>query len=667
MDRVRPGFGRAIIWAMIWFLYLLNADSASAQHHKNTNLIYDRPVLVLDPGMHTDQINAIAVDQQGHLVVTASADKTVRIWDVNSGTLEQTVHAPNGPGRVGEMYAVAIQADGGLVAAGGWTGDPNGSSIYLIDPSQGKIVQRIAGMPNATTRLAFSSDGRYLAAGTVGLRVFDRDKHWTAVAKDDNYSAEVYGLSFALDGRLATASADGVVRLYDAGFHFVQGYVRKQGTYPRSVAFSPDGRVLAVGYTSPLSPVLLDGRTLAKLSEPKLGALGDDLEDEVAWSRDGQTLFINNEMKVSLVSGEIVACSQAGRGNCQKLVDGLGSGVSFIATLPTGGLVVAGNGGPLLAALKADGSSRWKHSARTANFQSFHPLGKVADDGTTVDFRFQPTPQTFQFNVSRLNIVEPAASSTAHVTKTLPQLPIAIDSDGHAMNGGHAIAITASEIAESFAIHPKGDQFAIGTTGGLYLFRANDDLVWHRDLASTVHDVKITGDGNLLVAALGDGTIRWFRSDTGIELLALMPLAQKERQSLYTDVTANTLDWVAWTPDGFYTSTPGVSRTLKWVANRDAAAEAIAVATSDIPSLRRPEVLGLMLRYRDAAQALGAADLAAVRNEIKIATNAERPPGIRLHVLAIGINSYGPKATGLKLNSPSRTPTTLPLNSTRRR
>ena len=51
--------------------------------------------------------------------------------------------------------------------------------------------------------------------------------------------------------------------------------------------------------------------------------------------------------------------------------------------------------------------------------------------------------------------------------------------------------------------------------------------------------VNITGDGRLVVAAYGDGTIRWHRLEDGVELLAFMP-------------HRNQHDWVAWTPEGIY-------------------------------------------------------------------------------------------------------------------
>ena len=72
-------------------------------------------------------------------------------------------------------------------------------------------------MPDVTHFLTFSPDGRYLAAtlgGGQGLRVFDRDKDWSEVFRDDQYGDDSYGAAFARDGRLATTAYDGLIRLY---------------------------------------------------------------------------------------------------------------------------------------------------------------------------------------------------------------------------------------------------------------------------------------------------------------------------------------------------------------------------------------------------------------------------------------------------------------------
>jgi WD40 repeat protein len=126
--------------------------------------LFDRPVLVVDPGMHTAIIRRASADKDGHWAVTGSADKTIRIWSLADGALVRTIRLPAGPGDVGKVYAVAISPDGALVAAGGYTG-PTGQSdpVYLFDRATGSLVRRTEGLPNVVNHLVFSPDGERLA------------------------------------------------------------------------------------------------------------------------------------------------------------------------------------------------------------------------------------------------------------------------------------------------------------------------------------------------------------------------------------------------------------------------------------------------------------------------------------------------------------------------
>jgi WD40 repeat protein len=81
--------------------------------------LYTDPFLVLDPGRHTAIIRRLDADREGRFLVTASDDKTVRVWAAADGRLLQTLRLPAGPGHVGKAFAAAISPDGALVAAGG--------------------------------------------------------------------------------------------------------------------------------------------------------------------------------------------------------------------------------------------------------------------------------------------------------------------------------------------------------------------------------------------------------------------------------------------------------------------------------------------------------------------------------------------------------------------
>ena len=176
----------------------------------------------------------------------------------------------------------------------------------------------------------------------------------------------------------------------------------------------------------------------------------------------------------------------------------------------------------------------------------------------------------------------------------------------------------------------------LGAEWSLRAFDVEGKQLWRRAAPGTVWAVNITGDGRLVVAAYGDGTIRWHRMDDGRELLALQVLNDRK-------------NWVAWTPEGFYDATPGAFGVLKWHVNRGNDAAADAVPVSAIPRLKRPDALPLVLQELETARALGIADLAAARFDVQAATGAAVAPGAQLHILAIGISDYGDKATSLRL------------------
>ena len=88
-------------------------------------MLYEQPVLVGELGMHTAPIKSAAVDAAGRFAVTASWDKTVRVWSLVDGKLVRTIRMPSGPGHIGKIYAVAMSPDGELIAAGGYTNTEN--------------------------------------------------------------------------------------------------------------------------------------------------------------------------------------------------------------------------------------------------------------------------------------------------------------------------------------------------------------------------------------------------------------------------------------------------------------------------------------------------------------------------------------------------------------
>jgi len=78
---------------------------------------------------------------------------------------------------------------------------------------------------------------------------------------------------------------------------------------------------------------------------------------------------------------------------------------------------------------------------------------------------------------------------------------------------------------------------------------------WALPLLGPAWAVNVSGDGRLAVAALADGTIRWYRYHDGRPLLALFMDRDGKR-------------WVMWTPEGPYDASPGGEDLIGWHINR---------------------------------------------------------------------------------------------------
>lgn len=649
MARIRRSSSRGIA---LWAFALFCCPLVIAQDTRKPDTDHPRPVLVIDPGMHTAPIHSAATDTSGRFIATASVDKTIRIWDAEDGKLQRTIYVPAGSDQIGAMYAVAFDPRNNVVAAGGWTRE--GYWIYLLNRDTGALERRISGLPNVATRLAFSPDGRYLVAGTLGIRVFDRTKDWSVVAADD-YDLPVYALAFAPDGRVATASDDGHVRLYNERFQLMAKHHRAQKPgkpLPRTLAFRPpDGEVLAVGFVTDGMPQvddpisLLHGRTLKQLvGPPQKESLS--YSQAVVWSLDGNTLFSMDGrlMTWSGVGSPLLSFDAMGHGPPREFGDSVDMNVTTLATLPEGRLMVAGGNKPYLAVLNSDGRIRWAHRTSTAEFPG-SSLINVSTSGETVDFRFGANTQVLRFDATSLKVSDVTKASPLQRDRPPSKLRISIFT-GEASVNGKPILLGDSEQPTAVAVHPKDDRFILGTTSNLYSLTDTGAVTWRRFVPGRVADVTVAKNGQVVIATLQDGTIRWYRYTDGVELLAFMPLSHRSED--YDEIVPlDAMRWVAWTPDGFYATAPHTGDVLGWLVDRGANAVGLRVPVSAIPKQYRPDALALVIREMDIIRALGLAEYASARAAVGRATGVE--PGARLHVLSIGIDDYGKHAPDLRL------------------
>ena len=536
-----------------------------------------QPQLRLELGFHTGEIKSLAADSSQRYLVTASEDKTVRVWEIATGRQLKVLRPPIGNADEGKMFAAAIAPDGATIAAGGWTGAET-HSIYIFDRESGRMLHRIAGLPDVTLRLAYSPGGDYLVAalGSGGVRLY-RTSDYGLAGEDRNYEGSVnrpaFSPAFDQNRLLATAAEDRFVRLYrvtpTGRLQLLRRRQSEEKDEPLDVAFSPDSAALAVTFDYDTNPLIevWKASTLARLYQVDGRALGGRA-DRIAWSADGKLLYVAGGLGFGGL--QIGRFDQGGRGEAQGVETGEEPySVSEILPLRNGSLLFASNQ-PALGLVEAN----WKDVRRlTPPGPGFPGLGDnrkflLSRDGTSLRFFYgPPSGKPAWLSVPRHALV-PGETASGFAGKPPDDDSLEVILGHEVQLNRKLLALRDGEIGIAVADAPGGKRFVLATQWRLVLFDDQGQELWQAELRAEPAAVNISGDGRLAAAALRDGTIRWYRMSDGHELLAFFPHADQKR-------------WVLWTPEGFYDGSDGAEELFGFHSNHgdDQAGEFVPAAT----------------------------------------------------------------------------------------
>ena len=402
-ERVR----HLLVWAMLAIGPVMVGPVAAQQPADGLS---SEPILRIETGKHVASIRRIDTDASNRFVVTASNDKTARVWSLPDGRLQKILRLPIDQGDIGKAYSVAISPDGSTIAVGGWTGPRGHLNIFLFDRVSGELKQRLADLPNVTLHLAYSLDGRRLVAllgGKNGIRVFDAENGYRPLESDTQYGDSSYRAAFDPLGRLVTTSYDGFVRLYVAD-HYDTPIARfeTKGNQPFAVAFSPKGDSIAVGYYDTNDVVVLSGVDLKQKFKPNTQGGPNGGFSSVEWSTDGRFLYAGGLFYIQSVC-QVRRWSDGGRGAYTDIPVALCS-IMQIRGLKDGRMLFASTGS--FAVIQAD--------AKPIELQRFGVLDLrsggekklgISQSGDTVRVDARDPPHTYRFNLGRRQIdIDPA-------------------------------------------------------------------------------------------------------------------------------------------------------------------------------------------------------------------------------------------------------------------
>ncbi|HXE54990.1 MAG TPA: c-type cytochrome domain-containing protein [Tepidisphaeraceae bacterium] len=173
---------------------------------------------MLDFKAHADWVLGTEFTHDGRQLVSASRDRAMKLIDLDTGRFVDDINNP-----LEGCISLAIHPKAEQILYGG---DLGIARLYKISDNQGRtagrndtnLLQAFERQPGPVSAVAFSPDGNDVALGSVGtVKIYHAADGNKAVLVLSGIQGPIYAVAYTPDGStLATAGADGYVRLFDA-------------------------------------------------------------------------------------------------------------------------------------------------------------------------------------------------------------------------------------------------------------------------------------------------------------------------------------------------------------------------------------------------------------------------------------------------------------------
>lgn len=491
---------------------------------------------------HSAEVYCVAFSYDGKMLASASADNTIRLWDVAKGKEIGIFKGHNGA-----VNSVIFSLDSQTLASAS-----TDKTVRLWDVKKARALQIFKGHSAAVYCVAFLPDGKVLASGSADKTI----RLWDAaggqqVTTLNGHNGEVKCVAVSPDGKiLASGSTDKSIRLWDMPSG--QELRRMQGHNQTilSVAFSPDGSALASASQVSSGP---DAGTLAVGSEDTTVHLWDVARGKVLRTFSGHSEKVQSV--VFSPNGRQLA--SAGADNTVRLWDvvsskllatfsGYSSDFYSVAFSPDGKTLASSSQDSMIRLWDVDGhqvlNALRGHKDIVFSI-TFSPDGKTlasASKDTTIrlwDVKSGAILSTFSGHESPVDAI--AISPDGKILASGPgtntvRLWDLKNNKVLATLSGHSRAV------RSVAFSPDGKKLASGAadkTVRIWDIESGKTLValeGHRD---RVYSVAFSPDGKTVASAAKDATIRLWDVASGKEL----QLFNGHKSRVYS---------IAFSPDG---------------------------------------------------------------------------------------------------------------------
>jgi WD40 repeat protein len=197
--------------------------------------------LVRTLGGHSDSVLGVAVSADGRIAVSASSDKTLKVWDLETGREMRTLE-----GHSDRVRGVAVTTDSRRAVSAS-----DDKTLKVWDLNAGRELCTLKGHSNSVNGVAVSRDGRLAvsASSDKTLKVWDLETE-LELRTLKGHSAPVRAVTVTTDSRRAVSAADDkTLKVWDLETGRELCTLKGHSNSVNGVAMSRDGR-LAVSASS---------------------------------------------------------------------------------------------------------------------------------------------------------------------------------------------------------------------------------------------------------------------------------------------------------------------------------------------------------------------------------------------------------------------------------
>jgi WD40 repeat protein len=279
---------------------------------------------------HSSYINSLVLSSNGQVLISGSADQTIKIWNFNTGEEILTL-----TGHSSFVNRLALTPDGRLLVS-----TSADQTIKIWEIATGQAIRTLNGHTSPVNALVITPDGRYLISASADQTI----KIWEiatgqAIRTLNGHSSSINALVVTPDGQqLISGGADKLIKIWDIDTGEEIRTLAGHASFINTLAVSPDGQLVASGSADKTIKIWnvetgAEVRTLAGHS---------GYVNALAVSPDGQTLASGS-------ADQTIKLWDFNTGNELRTLTGYGTHINYFVVSPDWSEMATGSDRPIIS------------------------------------------------------------------------------------------------------------------------------------------------------------------------------------------------------------------------------------------------------------------------------------------------------------------------------